>query len=169
MFFDNSINFKSVQILVLCVIRWHLLHLQEVHLRMRLLRSSRFPYTSEKWENRLKWLGGREVNYAYYNISNGRQDQGCVDQKTQRNDLLMEMHSYSQKCQSDQQRQEADAYQCLWFFFPSFLFTWTCTYVVQILLLYFLILQIRGYIVCHSFSRDVMVCYLYTKLVNSKV
>ncbi len=52
MFFDNSINFKSVQILVLCDIRWHLLHLQEVHLRMRMLQSSRFTYTSEKWENR---------------------------------------------------------------------------------------------------------------------
>lgn len=31
--------------------------------------------------------------------------------KRKRNNLLMEMHSYSQKCQSDQQRQEADAYQ----------------------------------------------------------
>ncbi len=35
----------------------------------------------------------------------------------QRNYILMEMHSYSQKCQSDQQRQEADAYQSVFDFF----------------------------------------------------
>lgn len=96
-----------------------------------------------------------------------------IKKKKQRNYLLMEMHSYSQKCQSDQQRQEADVYQSVFdFLFSLFffsLFTWMCTYFVQILLLYFLILQISGYIVCHSFIKDVMVCYLYTKLVNSKV
>lgn len=54
------------------------------------------------------------------------------------------MHSYSQKCQSDQQRLEVDAYQYVFFF--SFFFSWTLfIYLnmhafVQMLLLYFHIL-----------------------------
>lgn len=61
----------------------------------------------------------------------------------------MEMHSYSQKCQSDQQRQEADAYQSVFelLFFSLFVYLNVHTFCAKQLLLCFLILQIRGYIV----------------------
>lgn len=45
----------------------------------------------------------------------------------------MKMHSYSQKCQSDQQRLEVLMYLSLTYRFFSFylLFTWMCTHFVQ--------------------------------------
>lgn len=120
MFFANGINFESVQILVIlddicCIYRksiseWGCCSHADFHTHQRNGKID--------WND---WGKGSKL-CSYISISNGLQDHGCVDQKTQRNDLLMKMHSYSQKCQSDQQRQEADAYQSVFDFFFSFLF-----------------------------------------------
>lgn len=75
MYLNNSIKvniiqgffFKSVQIPVLCDIRWHLLHLQ-VHLRMRMLQS-RFFFYQRNGKNMTEIILGerkkKKKNYAY--------------------------------------------------------------------------------------------------------
>lgn len=78
------------------------------------------------------------------------------------------MHSYSQKCQSDQQRLEfllylSLTYRLFLFFLYIFLFTWMCTefFLCRTLLLYFFFsLIFKVTFTLHCFSEE-KVAFLY--------